>query len=280
MLELTGSRKLNRNEELEMGRRWKEHDDEKALGILINSHKPLVVGVARRYAHKLGVPTEDLLQEGNIGLWKAAVKFDYKRGYRFQTYAFRYINGAILEYIKRHYRLVRVPDNISKKISQLVRLRSRFEQAGQEPTVWALARKLHWRQEEVEFILLQLSGYSVSIDAPAFKESAKGESTRKSVCETMIDSGANPEEILVAKEANELRWKQLKMAMKKLTPNERKIICLRHLREGRQCVGGALKPALTLTELGRRLGFSRQRAQQLEDSAIKKLRAGLEGAEF
>jgi len=221
---------------------------------LILANTRLVVSVAKKYRGR-GVPFQDLIQEGHIGLMRAAKKFDHGRGLKFSTYATWWIRQAITRVIADHSRTIRLPVYVSDQINRMRRLSHEMVmELRREPTPKELAQAMQLPVEQVEE-LLRASNQPVSLEQTVEEE---GE---RELGETLPDEeGPDPEEEL----AQSSLKAQLREALEGLPPRERRTVELRHgLTDGR---------IYTLEEVGQQLGVTRERARQLEAQAFRRLR--------
>jgi RNA polymerase primary sigma factor len=220
---------------------------------LIRANARLVISVAKKYIGH-GVPFLDLIQEGNIGLMRAAKKFDYSRGFKFSTYATWWIRQAVTRAISDQGRTIRVPVHMSDQISRMRRTQHQLQQQmGRTPTTEELAEALEMPPEKVE----QMAEYGrtpVSLETPIRED-------EEDVLGDFIDSGApNPEESAL----DSLMGENLKELLDTLPPRELRVLQMRFgLLDG---------TPLTLNEVGRRMGITRERARQLESQALQRLR--------
>jgi len=253
-LDRIGKRRLlSHAEEVELARRARGGDPE-AKQKLVECNLKLVVSIAKMYARS-GIPLPDLIQEGNIGLIKAAEAFDYTRGFRFSTYAVAWIRQAITRAIERQGRTIRVPSYVVQSIRKLHRLESdMMSECGREPTVEELAERAQLTREQV-VRLLEASEGLVSLDDCVREDSATA------LLERLIDVAAeDPEAGALKSESVEIVGRLVAA----LSPQEKLIIEKRFgLRDG---------ITATLQEIGQQLHITRERVRQLEARALKKLR--------
>jgi len=221
---------------------------------LIQANLRLVVSVAKRYVGR-GMSFLDLIQEGNIGLMKATEKFDYKRGFKFSTYATWWIRQAITRAISDQSRTIRLPVHVGETINRVRKIAHRLQQIlEREPTEDEVARALDLSTERVRQIL-DHSRTPISLEAPVGSEG-------DAFLGDFIEDDKLPQPIELA--SHQLMKEQIAEALGKLSERERKIIELRFgLCDGKY---------RTLEEVGREFGITRERIRQIEAKALRKLR--------
>ncbi len=222
---------------------------------LIKANSRLVISIAKKYMGR-GVPFLDLIQEGNIGLIRSTMKFDYQRGNKFSTYATWWIRQAVTRAIADQGRTIRIPVHMGDEINKLFRSKYQLTQRlGREPTVEELAEALEVAPQKVES-MLRMARRPLSLEMPTGDEE-----------ESMLGDFIEDNEITPPDEAatyNLLR-EQLREILSGLPPREVRILQLRYgLLDGR---------AYTLDEVGRKMGVTRERVRQIEVQALNRLRA-------
>jgi RNA polymerase primary sigma factor len=257
MNEVGRHRLLTAADEVELAKRV-ERGDKAAKDRMINANLRLVVSNAKRYQGH-GVPLQDLIQEGIIGLNRAVEKFDWRRGFKFSTYATWWIRQACQRAVSNLSRTIRVPTHVHERRQKLARVRQRFEvQHGREPTTEELADEAGMELQHAQEALAVVEA-SVSLHRPVGDE-GDGE---------LGDLFADPTAADPAEEAGEaLRRQAVRTALEKLPERERRILELRFGFDGDQ---------LPLEAIGRELGITRERVRQLEREALAKLGPELEG---
>jgi len=245
---------LTPEEEVELARRIRA-GDQTALEKLTRANLRFVVSVAKQYQNN-SLSLNDLINEGNLGLVKAAQKFDETRGFKFISYAVWWIRQSIIQALAEHSRLVRLPLNKVGSLTKINKAFSDLEQKYQrEPTAEELAELLEIPVEEVE-ATLGISARHVSMDAP-FTE---GESN------ALIDVLDNPnaEKTDIALEYKESLQMETDRILATLTDREKEVIKL--------FFGIGVEHPMTLEDIGESLGITRERIRQIKDKAITKLR--------
>ena len=245
---------LTHRQEADLSRKARS-GDRRARSKLIEKNLRLVVIVAKKY-RGMGLPFEDLIQEGNIGLMKAVEKFDPEMGHRLSTYATWWIRQAIGRALADKGRTVRVPVHMGEKLRALAQSRSDLvSELGREPGVGELAESLGWAEKEARFVMM-VSPDTTSLDRPVSAEKGAPE-----MGELLADEGASR----LAEEVVERAEKALLFeALARLPERARYVLLRRHGLEGGE-------PA-TLRELAEEFGISRERVRQLQRDAERNLR--------
>lgn len=243
---------ISAEEEVELARRIKT-GDRKALEKLTKANLRFVVSVAKQYQNQ-GLSLPDLINEGNIGLLKAAEKFDETRGFKFISYAVWWIRQSILQAIAEQGRVVRLPLNQVGSVNRINKVLSKFEQENERrPSVDEIADKTDLPHEKIEDVL-KVNTRQVSVDAPM----ADGDGT--SMIDFMqSDSDTSTDEELL----KESLRAEIASALSVLNDRERNVI---------EAFYGINQPECTMEEIGKKYGLTRERVRQIREKAIRRLK--------
>lgn len=254
---------LEREEEVELGKKLRDKGDEKALDKLVSSHLRLAVKMAAGFKG-YGLPVSDLIQEGTLGLMDAAKKFDPEKGVRFSTYARWWILASIQDYVMRNSSIVKIGTTPAQKslFFNLRRLRAKLSNNLVGPMSdedrLEIAKILGVPKASVERMEALLSGYDASLNSTIGSDESDGSELQ----EFLEDDRPNPEENIAYQSHQTSRTNVIAKAMAALDERERQIIKHRFLEEN--------KP--TLEEIGHDFGVSKERIRQIESRALEKLK--------
>jgi RNA polymerase primary sigma factor len=249
-------KKLRKHPDHNRATEWKMlvQDGLNAREHLISANTRLVVSIAKKYMTR-GVPFLDLIQEGNLGLMKAVEKFDYRRGFRFSTYATWWIRQTITRAIADQGRTIRVPVHMSDRIRRLYRVVRELEQDhGRKPSVEEIAQEMEMEPRKVQW-MLRVSWQPLSLEHPVGEDD-------DSELGNFIESDSVPTPSQSA--YNKMLQEKIEELLCTLTPREARILRLRFgLQNGR---------SYTLEEVGKKFGLTRERIRQIEGRALRRLR--------
>lgn len=250
--EISKETMISAEEEVELAQRIKK-GDQKALERLTKANLRFVVSVAKQYQNQ-GLSLPDLINEGNLGLLKAAERFDETRGFKFISYAVWWIRQSILQAISEQSRIVRLPLNQVGSVNKINREINRFEQLNERrPSVDEIAEKVDLPQDKIDEAL-NINGHQISVDAPF----VEGEDN--SLLDVMANGDAPMADTSLVEES--LR-SEIQNALNALNERERNVV---------EASYGINQPELTLEEIGTKFGLTRERVRQIKEKAIRKLR--------
>ena len=243
---------ISAEEEVELAQRIR-HGDQKALERLTKANLRFVVSVAKQYQNQ-GLSLPDLINEGNLGLLKAAERFDETRGFKFISYAVWWIRQSILQAISEQSRIVRLPLNQVGSVNKIAHEINRFEQENErKPSLDEIAEKIDLPEEKIDEAM-NINGHHISVDAPF----VEGEDN--SLLDVMANENSPMADSSLVEES--LRA-EIQNALNVLNERERNVI---------EASYGINRPELTLEEIGSKFGLTRERVRQIKEKAIRKLR--------
>ena len=247
---------LSNEEELEVAKKIKEENSELAKKILVNANLRLVVSIAKKYIGR-GLSFLDLIQEGNMGLMRAAEKFDYSKGYKFSTYATWWIQQAITRAIADKSRLIRLPVHMIETLSKIKKISTDLTiENGAAPTKEEIAYKIGMPVQKLTALIESAQG-TISIESPA---NQKDENTKLS--DFIVDETTLSPDTKVTQDS---LFCDIKKMLNHLSEKERNVLIMRYGLDD----NGEKK---TLEEIGTYYGVSRERIRQIENRAMSKLK--------
>ena len=243
---------ISAEEEVELAQRIKK-GDKKALERLTKANLRFVVSVAKQYQNQ-GLTLPDLINEGNLGLLKAAERFDETRGFKFISYAVWWIRQSILQAISEQSRIVRLPLNQVGSLNKINREINKFEQENErKPSLHEIADKIDLPQEKIDEAM-SVNSHHISVDAPF------ADSEDSNLLDVLVNEDIPTTDMSLV---NESLKSEIQAALSVLSERERKVI---------EASYGIGQPELTLEEIGEKFDLSRERVRQIKEKAIRKLR--------
>ena len=244
---------ISADEEVELAQQIRK-GDKKALERLTRANLRFVVSVAKQYQNQ-GLSLPDLINEGNLGLLKAAERFDETRGFKFISYAVWWIRQSILQAISEQSRIVRLPLNQVGSVNKINREINRFEQANERrPSIEEIAEKIDLPEDKIDEAM-NINGHHISVDAPF----VEGEDN--SLLDVMPNSDSPMADMTLVAESLKA---EIQNSLNMLNERERNVI---------EASYGIGCPELTLEEIGEKFGLTRERVRQIKEKAIRKLRS-------
>lgn len=254
---------LSHEDEMTLAREWIAHHNTKSAHILVTSHLKLVVKVAFGY-RGYGLPLNDLIAEGNIGLLQAVKKFDPERGFRFSTYAIWWIKAAMQEYILQSWSLVRIGQSVAQKklFFNLKRIKAKLDNMGgltkslSDLDIRKIAKDLDVKEDDVKYMEGRLSFGDTSLNAPLSQNEEGGQ------WQDFLESeDASQEDQFLDTERVQRKKELLHECLNAMTPREAEILKLRRLSE----------PHQSLEAISKKLNISGERVRQIEVKSFRKL---------
>ncbi|WP_371039133.1 MULTISPECIES: sigma-70 family RNA polymerase sigma factor [unclassified Rhodosalinus] len=252
---------LDAETELALARAWRDEGDTDARNRLVTAHRALAVSVARRAGGAGRAPDEDIVQQANIGLLKAAERFDPDRGFRFSTYAAWWIRAEIQDYRLRSWSLVRLGNSpaLRRLFFNLRRVEARLAFSGEvrpEELDAAIARELEVDETTVAAMRQRLAARDGSLNRPAAGEDGSD------IQDLIEDPSGDSEALVGARLDRRAFWRQMAGHMSALPDREREIVIASYVQD----------PPQTLADLGETYGISRERVRQLRERGLERLR--------
>jgi RNA polymerase sigma-32 factor len=255
---------LEKKEEYDLITRWREQKEQKALQKILNSYLRLAVSYARKYTN-YGIPLDDLIHEGTLGIMHALEKFDISKDFRLSTYASWWVRASIQDYILKNWSIVRTGSTASqkqlffnlKKIKQQILEASR-DYMGQDE-INTVSKMLNAKSIDIQNMESRLTGGDVFLNQPI------GDEDGNDLMSMLPDNSKNPEDLAENYYDSKSKTNWLSEAIEKLSNREKIIIKSRKLSE----------KSITLDELGKKLKISKERVRQIETSALNKLKKSI-----
>ncbi|MGE0312096.1 MAG: RNA polymerase sigma factor RpoH [Lautropia sp.] len=255
---------LTAEQETDLARRLRDHNDLEAARGLVLSHLRLVVSVSRQYLG-YGLPQADLIQEGNIGLMKAVKRFDPERGVRLVSFALHWIKAEMHEYVLRNWRLVKVATTkAQRKLFFNLRSMKPDQHALSPEAIGEIARELNVKEADVAEMEVRMGGHEATLD-PQVDDGEEGFAP----IAYLAAPDADPADRLASRERDRLHGDGIEQALATLDPRSRKIVETRWLRDDTD--GGTR----TLQDLADEYGVSAERIRQIEVKALAKMKTAL-----
>jgi len=260
---------LKADEEFMLAERYLKHDDNEAAHRLVTSHLRLVAKIAMQY-RGYGLPIADLISEGNIGLMKAVKKFEPERGFRLSTYAMWWIKASVTEYVLKTWSMVKMGTMAAQKklFFSLRKAKRRLEIIDNSEInpehAKHLSQQFNLPESEIVHMNSRMTIRDQSLNTPV----SRAEEGSIEVQDTLLDEGPSPESIVAEREETDIRNGLLKLALDELPERERDIFIERRLKD----------EPITLEEIGKGYGISRERVRQLENRAFEKVQKSIREA--
>ena len=260
---------LKADEEFMLAERYLKHDDNEAAHRLVTSHLRLVAKIAMQY-RGYGLPIADLISEGNIGLMKAVKKFEPERGFRLSTYAMWWIKASVTEYVLKTWSMVKMGTMAAQKklFFSLRKAKRRLEIIDNSEINPEQAKHLSQQFNLPESDIVHMNSRMTIRDQSLNTPVSRSEEGSIEVQDTLVDEGPSPESIVAEREETNIRNGLLKLALDELPERERDIFIERRLKD----------EPITLEEIGKGYGISRERVRQLENRAFEKVQKSIREA--